>query len=349
MNNFHATQVLKREVNASQCGSGDSFRNASFNTAYVQLNSAWFNELPEIGKLCFDYVSPMRCPEGMPPSAGTWGCSCEGYTDGGAAPVDDDGSLDGDNEGEEDLGVYDDVVEHNGNFSSLHAKEQFVQELVENLFAKKFEPRSKALRKETRMCPKNCNPVVKRKARGGYANKTPDMFIHVIRKETRKAKPRPGYVEKMKAILASTAGQDDSTQDSPGGYSIAKSGGGLSSSSSDSSGDEFGLEKDSVQGLEPGQVVPADHPASPKRGGRLKLSAMAPAAPVAAGKVKAKRERPLNKFKENYLSEATEYWKDTAETSWLRCRSNHLDQLRKKLADIVQDETKEKSADKDNG
>ena len=54
-------------LNTSQTGDNDSFRNASFNGKPIILTSAWFDELPDNGKLRFDYVNTDRPVEGLEP------------------------------------------------------------------------------------------------------------------------------------------------------------------------------------------------------------------------------------------------------------------------------------------
>ena len=46
-------------------------------------------------------------------------------------------------------------------------------------------------------------------------------------------------------------------------------------------------------------------------------------------------QRKIDKIREIYLSEVTDYWKDTADTCWARYKANHIDQLKKKLNDIL--------------
>lgn len=210
LNTFHQMQVMKRDIDGSQLGGGDCFRNASYNSLYITLDGAWCESLPEVGQLRFDYVSPLRAPEGIPPSAGSWGCSFEGYNPTLAPepplPGEGDDSAKYANFNTDDL--YNESAELNAKFSTLHGKEQFVQELVENLFAKKFEPRSRAKRKETRACAKNVQPG----ARIAGAGQNSGKFVTQIAKSVQVATERADfitrkvtYVERMKNINAERA------------------------------------------------------------------------------------------------------------------------------------------------
>ena len=50
LNTFHQMQNLKRDLDSSQLGSRDCYRNASYNHAYLPLDSAWFQNMPDMGK-----------------------------------------------------------------------------------------------------------------------------------------------------------------------------------------------------------------------------------------------------------------------------------------------------------
>lgn len=179
--------------------------------------------------LRFDYVSPVRAVEGTPPSAGTWGCSHERYnpTLAPEPPLPGEGEEPAfGNEGkcfpsflcscglncslflDVTDEVYNESAELNFIFSTLHGKEQFVQELVENLFAKRFEPRSRAKRKETRSCPKNMTPVVRPGA--GWSS---GKFVNFVAEGLENAQQRvsemkrlpsakKSFVDRMKSITA---------------------------------------------------------------------------------------------------------------------------------------------------
>lgn len=209
LNTFHQMQVLKRDIDTSQLGGGDCFRNASYNSIYIALDSAWCESLPEMGQLRFDYVSPLRAPDGIPPSAGSWGCSFEGYnptlapqTPAGASLLREDSAIYGN---EDD--IYNEKTELNEKFSTLHGKEQFVQELVENLFAKKFEPRSKAKRKETRACPKNILPTTRAGAgfHTGQFVAQVAMELHAVSERSDTVARKVSYVERIKALNVARA------------------------------------------------------------------------------------------------------------------------------------------------
>ena len=51
----------------SQKGTWDNFRNETFNKDVLQLNSQWFNHVPQFGKLRFDYVSSTRQGKAVKP------------------------------------------------------------------------------------------------------------------------------------------------------------------------------------------------------------------------------------------------------------------------------------------
>jgi hypothetical protein len=354
LNNFHQMQNLKRDLNPSQCGTGDCFRNASLNSAYILLDSAWFTELPEVGRLRFDYVSPLRCPEGLPPSSGSWGCSFEGYGQQTAASGDNDSLAPSLYGGANEEGVYDETAEHFSKFSSLHGKEQFVQELVENLFAKKFEPRSKAKRKETRSCAKNIPQAPRRGGPKGTGKFYDGMHSFAkavgVAKDT-PSKPKAGYVDRIKKIGFDAPALGDSTYSSE------------HSSGSESSEDEFGLKKpteDTVTAPEGGGAGGSPnredsfsqwHMRSkmfqkPPTPAATETAQPRPASSAPASPVKLK-PKPPNKLREAYLSEVTEYWRDTADTCWARCRATHIDLLKKKLDEAVQEELRGKPAEKD--
>ena len=102
--------------------------------------------------------------------------------------------------------MYNESAELNFIFSTLHGKEQFVQELVENLFAKKFEPRSRAKRKETRNCPKNMTHVVRAGAgwsSGKFVNFVADGLENAERRVSemkRQPTAKRSFVDRMKSM-----------------------------------------------------------------------------------------------------------------------------------------------------
>ena len=53
LNTFHQMQNLKRDLDSSQLGSRDCYRNASYNHAYLPLDSAWFQNMPDMGKVAW--------------------------------------------------------------------------------------------------------------------------------------------------------------------------------------------------------------------------------------------------------------------------------------------------------
>lgn len=334
-------QVLKRDLNTSQCGTGDCFRNATYNAAYLSLDSAWFLDLPEVGMLRFDYVSPVRPPDGMPPSSGTWGCSFEGYVNT-TTTAEEDGSAYADDED----AVYDEMAQEQAKFSTLHAKEQFVQELVENLFAKKFEPRSKVRRKETRSCPKNMVPAVKYLGgrNTGRFVKSVNPFANVVTAANRAAQStKKSYVEKVKGMSAGSQDFAESgTEDeaAPPQREI---------SSSESSDDDYVTKTQEPAGTEE-RADTKSSATSPTSYARSRYSksdtSKGPTATAGSAAKHPKKERPMNKFKEIYIQEVTEYWRDTTETSWARCKASYTELLKKKLVEVWQEELKDKSSEK---
>lgn len=356
-------QTLKRDLNTSQCGTGDSFRNATYNGACLPLDSAWFLELPEVGKLRFDYISPVRPPEGMPPSSGAWGCSMEGYAN--TTTTADDASAYAE---DEDV-VYDELAQEHAKFSTLHAKEQFVQELVENLFAKKFEPRSKAMRKEAQSCPKNMVPAVKYIGSRGTGRfvKSINPFANVVTSANRAAQSRKrSYVDKVKGLGGDSVDFAQSGTDEENSQATHTQTQQLLQqkelSSSDSSDDDYVKAKEPEQFEERTSNLQSLSPSSSSygRSSRYRLNTnSAPQSPsaahtaastataAAAAKREKKKARPMNRFKEIYIQEVTEYWKDTAETAWARCKGNYTEVLKKKLIEVWQDELKDKATEKD--
>ena len=81
-----------------------------------------------------------------------------------------------------------------------------MQELVENLFAKKFEPRSRAKRKETRNCPKNMTHVVRAGAgwsSGKFVNFVADGLENAERRVSemnRQPTAKRSFVDRMKSM-----------------------------------------------------------------------------------------------------------------------------------------------------
>ena len=355
LNNFHQLQVLKRDINSSQTHTGDCYRNASFNGASLLLDSDWFTEMPEVGKLRFDYVSPVRVPEGMVASEGTWGCAIEEY--GVRDMGNEDSSLEGDDDEDDEGGESDKVYttnphtqqqhQYSGNTSTTHSKEQFVYELIENLFSKRFEPRSRAKRKESRSNPKNITPNHKR---GGP--KDSGLFLSGVKvfanamgvvNKSIKAQRQVGYVEKFK----------QKTLNVPIVREIDANPIEYNSSSDDSSGDDFGLdeEDESSPDRSPGHSPTTGAAWNPRskffNRNTTTANTITPST-TAFSKVtqefnqtspKKKKTTPstaLSKFKEQHLAEAADYWRDTADTCWVRCKSIYLDLLKKKVSEIVQ-------------
>lgn len=81
-----------------------------------------------------------------------------------------------------------------------------MQELVENLFAKKFEPRSRTKRKETRNCPKNMTPVTRVGAgwsSGKFVNFVADGLESAERRVSemkRQPTAKRSFVDRMKSM-----------------------------------------------------------------------------------------------------------------------------------------------------
>jgi hypothetical protein len=509
LNNYHHMLMLKCEFNSCQSGAGDCFRNAFYNGTSFRLDSAWAQDLPPAGSLRFDYVSPTKPPDNMPPSSGSWGLppppmdpadttatatatatstsasatagagttssessglspkngsstssagrryvgntanpSARGGSpatvkfaasvaggsaaaaaaaagSGGGGGGGGGGVIAGTSRGSGEFGssssarkipgqgqgqgqlvlsastVYTPTrpnLQH-AHYSSIHGPTQFMHELFGNLFAKKYDPRSKQQILEGARVPKNipakpARPVVNRNTGAFYssvdlftaqahpsskglfgagAGGTGAGYTGGARPKTASAvtfssstagsggggggggtSPSP-YVNKVKSIegqsranaayLSETRNGSGKERNSPvtlrdgaGDGDQEQQEGTVeddapSSSSSESSDDGLDNAVEEVNAT-PAQVS-AKHAFSPANFNPEKSRNQHNSANSNGLLKKPKKHRKVSAVTEAYLCEVSEYWRDTADTNWVRLRAAYLEMLKKKLQDAT--------------